>query len=83
MNTYTDLKNKLKETINVDYRDRVTTQEVKFYNEANEYYGKFKGTIEIKDSELCNVTIYNPTLCGEIKGAGLDIPIDKIEKELK
>ena len=83
MNTYTDLKNKLKETINVDYRDRVTTQEVKFYNEANEYYGKFKGTIEIKDSELCNVTIYNPTLCGEIKGAGLDIPIDEIEKTLK
>ena len=39
MSTYTDLKNRVKETITVGFRpeDRVTTQKVRFYNEENEY----------------------------------------------
>ena len=37
MSTYTDLHNKLKETINVDYRTRNTNQEVHLKNERNEY----------------------------------------------
>ena len=47
MSTYTDLKNRVKETITVGFRpeDRVTTQKVRFYNEENEYWGSFSGRI--------------------------------------
>ena len=69
MATYTDLHNKIKETITVDYKDRVTTQPVKFLNGKNEYWGTLKGeisaeNISINGGVLENVTIINPKLEG-------------------
>ena len=69
MSTYTDLHNKIKETITVDYKDRVTTQPVKFLNGKNEYWGTLKGeisaeNISINGGVLENVTIINPKLEG-------------------
>lgn len=68
MSTYTDLKNRVKETITVGFRpeDRVTTQKVRFYNEENEYWGSFSGSlsgrINISGGKLSGVDIYNATL---------------------
>jgi len=68
MSTYTDLKNRVKETITVGFRpeDRITTQKVRFYNEENEYWGSFSGSlngkINIYDGKLSSVDIYGATL---------------------
>lgn len=68
MSTYTDLKNRVKETITVGFRpeDRVTTQKVRFYNDENEYWGSFSGrlsgAINISSGKLSGVSIYNATL---------------------
>ena len=66
MSTYTDLHNKIKETIVVGYRpeDRVTTQKVKFYNKENEYWGTFKGTMEVEDTLINGGTLSNVTIDG-------------------
>jgi hypothetical protein len=54
MSTYTDLHNKIKETLTVGYNDddRITTQKVRFYNEGNEYWGTFKGTLRAEQVDL-------------------------------
>ena len=43
MSTYTDLHNRVQESINVDYNSRITPQKVKLWNNENEYWGTFKG----------------------------------------
>lgn len=67
MSTYTDLHNKVKESVNVDFRSRVTPQKVRMLNEENEYWGTFKGTmvadgIEVKGGVLNDVQINHSTL---------------------
>jgi small nuclear ribonucleoprotein (snRNP)-like protein len=67
MSTYTDTKNRIKETINVAHHpgyldDRVTIQKVRLLNEENEYWGTFKGTSELNNTVLSNSTIYNTIL---------------------
>ena len=68
MSTYTDLKNRVRETITVGFRpeDRVTAQKVRFYNEENEYWGSFSGNlsgkINISGGTLSSVDIYGSTL---------------------
>ena len=54
MSTYTDLHNKIKENLTVGYSpdDRITTQKVRFYNEGNEYWGTFKGTLRAEQVDL-------------------------------
>lgn len=52
MATYTDLRNKIRESINVDYESRITTQNVKLFNEQNEYWGTFTGTIRAEDVNI-------------------------------
>ena len=73
MSTYTDLKNRVKETITVGFRpeDRITTQKVRFYNEENEYYGSFSGSlsgenINIHKGKLSAVDIYDATLVNPV-----------------
>jgi hypothetical protein len=72
MSTYTDLKNRVKETITVGFRpeDRVTTQKVRFYNEENEYWGSFSGSlsgeINIDKGNLSSVNIYDSTLINPV-----------------
>lgn len=46
MSTYTDLHNRAKETLNVDYHTRVTPQKVHFVNPENTYHGTFAGEIK-------------------------------------
>jgi hypothetical protein len=41
MSTYTDLHNRVKENITIDYHNRITPQKVKLFNEENEYWGTF------------------------------------------
>lgn len=73
MSTYTDLKNRVKETITVGFRpeDRITTQKVRFYNRENEYWGTFTGSMAgeidiqggtLSSVEISDATLVNPTL---------------------
>lgn len=39
MSTYTDTCNKIKETLVVDYHNRITPQEVNFINPKNKFIG--------------------------------------------
>lgn len=76
--TYTDFHNKLKETVMIScgYHDLsskgVTEQLLKLYNPGNEYYGTFKGSIDLcgvplSGVHLCGVTIEDAQLCGSIR----------------
>ena len=84
MSTYTDLHNKLKETINVDYRTRNTNQEVHLKNERNEYWGRFNGKVDIEDSTISRAQLSDVTLNGDIYvngrfiGEGLSVDVNKI-----
>lgn len=69
MSTYTDLHNKIKENITVGYSpdDRITTQQVRFYNTKNEYWGTFRGdfaaeNVDVNGGTLKNLTIVDSTL---------------------
>lgn len=67
MSTYTDLHDRVKESLVVDYRSRVTTQRAKFLNHDNEYWGKFKGQIDainvdLSSGQLAEMTSYNEVL---------------------
>lgn len=79
MSTYTDLHNKVKETINVDYHNRITPQKVKFLNEENEYWGTLKGNISAEDiningGKIENVSLANVKLSGDvITESGVDL----------
>ena len=78
MSTYTDLHNKIKETINVDYHTRITPQNVKLLNPKNEYLGFFNGkaavnsglieNVTLKDSILDNVKFKNGLVLDELNG---------------
>jgi hypothetical protein len=43
MSTYTDLHNRVKENLTVDYHTRITTQKISALNEENLFVGKFSG----------------------------------------
>lgn len=69
MSTYTDLHNKLKETIVVDYKTRETNQAVKMLNSLNEFWGTFRGKVVAEETllsgtTLSGVTIVDSTLSG-------------------
>ena len=74
MATYTDLHNKIKETITVDYKDRVTTQEVKFKNGKNEYWGTLKGGIVAEDIDVKKGTLEGVTIKNSIVEGSFDLP---------
>lgn len=81
MSTYTDLHNRLKDTIAVSCSNRVSTQAVKLSNELNEYWGTFRGTVDfngstITSASLSDVTIVNSMLCGSIRTPYGDITLD-------
>ena len=62
MSTYTDLHNKVKEAINVDYHDRITTQKARFLNEENEYWGTFKGKLNVASAVVTKSTVVDSVL---------------------
>ena len=62
MSTYTDLHNKVKEAINVDYHDRITTQKARFLNEENEYWGTFKGKLNVDSAVVTKSTVVDSVL---------------------
>lgn len=67
MSTYTDLHNRVKETLNVDFHSRITPQRARFLNEENEYWGTFSGTlsaddIDVNGGTLTNVKVNHATL---------------------
>jgi len=66
MATYTDIHNKVKESINVNYTDRVTTQQVKLHNLSNEYWGILSGTIkgDISAADIVGCRIVDSTIDG-------------------
>ena len=84
MSTYTDLHNKLKETINVDYRTRETNQCVKLQNERNEYWGTFKGSLNVEDSSISRASLSDVALYGNIAmhgkfiGGGISVDINQL-----
>ena len=86
MSTYTDLHNRVKENITVDYNSRITPQEVHLLNENNEFWGTLKGhisaeNINIDGGTLKNVKLENIELCGSVVLPG-DIDIGKITKSI-
>lgn len=64
MSTYTDLHNKIKENVVVNYHDRCTPQEVRFLNENNEYWGTFTGTANIQHLEANSAKLSNTLIVG-------------------
>lgn len=66
MSTYTDLKNVVKETVTVNYDDRYTNQKVKLFNEENEFWGTYHGTLAgdatLKGMGIDSAKIENSTL---------------------
>ena len=58
MSTYTDIRNKIKENITVDYKNRATPQEVHLLNPDNIYWGTFKGSIQADSISVtgCNLS---------------------------
>ena len=54
----------VKETVNVNYHDRITGQKVVMINRENEFYGTFKGVAELSGTTLVNPTIEGGTLHG-------------------
>lgn len=71
MSTYTDLHNRVKENITVDYHSRITPQIVRLYNEKNEFWGTLKGhisaeNISINGGVIAGVTLKDTTLTGSV-----------------
>ena len=91
MSTYTDLHNKIKETLNVDYISRESLQEVHLKNLRNEYYGTFKGTFEseginvnggtLKDVVLDGVTLKNVSYPGGIDFDQIGTQVSQISSD--
>jgi hypothetical protein len=86
MATYTDLHNRVKENITVDYNSRITPQAVRFLNENNEYWGTLKGNISAEDinidgGTLKNVKLENIELCGSVVLGEVDI--SRVAKDIK
>lgn len=54
----------VKETVNVNYHDRITGQKVVMINRENEFYGTFKGVSELSGSTFVDPTIEGGTLHG-------------------
>ncbi len=88
MSTYTDLHNRVQESINVDYNSRVTPQVVKLHNNENEYWGTFKGTMQVDNIDINGGTLSGVKLRNvEISGAtfkdvdGLNLDLDDYVKE--
>lgn len=71
MATYTDLGNRVRENVVVDYHTRETAQCVKLLNDNNEYHGVFKGVSELSavnvvGGELSGVTLRDVEFAGGI-----------------
>lgn len=80
MSTYRDIKNRIKESVIVNYNDRSSNQEVKFLNRNNEFWGKFYGEVEgINGSTLSNCLIVDSVLSNVSVGT---IPLDNLGNEL-
>lgn len=75
MATYTDLGNRVRENVVVDYHTRETAQCVKLLNDNNEYRGVFKGTSEISavnvhGGELSGVVLRDVEFAGSVNLPG-------------
>ena len=64
MSTYTDLHKRLKENVSLDSRNRITTQEAKFLNANNEFWGTFVGQLSSKGIAIDGGTLKNVTIDG-------------------
>lgn len=74
MSTYTDLHNRVKENITIDYHNRITPQKVRLFNEENEYWGIFQGIISGANSVMSGGTIANAVLSNVIFEGKTSIP---------
>ena len=88
MSTYTDTCNKIKETLVVDYHNRITPQEVNFINPKNKFIGQFElighntiETADISESIMTNSVIKDSVLDNVKFKNGLEI--DKAGENLK
>lgn len=75
MATYTDLGNRVKENVVVDYHTRETAQCVKLLNDNNEYHGTFRGVSEISavnvhGGELSGVVLRDVKFAGSVNLPG-------------
>ena len=67
MSTFNPYNRAIKESINVDFRDRHSMQKVILCNRENQFYGEFIGTIKangatITDGVLSGVSLYDSVL---------------------
>jgi len=74
MSTYTDLRNRVKENIVVDYNNRITPQHVRFLNEQNEYWGTLKGNVSAEGINIVGGTLSGITLTDTILKGSVALP---------
>lgn len=55
MSTYTDLHNRVKESLTVDYHSRITPQVISALNPENEFWGTFRGKF-VGDCSLSSIS---------------------------
>lgn len=55
MSTYTDLHNRVKESLTVDYHSRITPQVISALNSENEFWGTFRGKF-VGDCSLSSIS---------------------------
>jgi hypothetical protein len=74
MSTYTDLHNRVKENVTVDYNNRITTQRARFLNEQNEYWGTLRGNVSAENINIAGGTLSGVTLVDTILDGSLALP---------
>lgn len=79
MSTYTDIKDRVRETVSVGFKDRISVQRVRLMNEENEFWGTFRGKFETEGLSLSAVELRGATVVGgALSGVSLaqDVTVD-------
>lgn len=81
MSTYTDLRNRIKEPITVNYNDRVTMQAISALNPNNEFHGRFSGTF-VGEKHVVGETLSSVYVCDSIlSGSYVDVNGERMSFE--
>lgn len=81
MSTYTDLRNRIKEPITVNYNDRVTMQAISALNPNNEFHGRFSGTF-VGEKHVTGETLSAVQICNSVlSGAYVDVNGERMPVE--
>ena len=79
MSTYTDLQNRVKENLTVNYHDRISTQKVKLLNWENHFRGVFEGVLSgvVASTDISCANIYDSLLIRPLLSVGYDAELEQ------